>query len=218
MVKIKFQNHQGQDQRGQNQRGKSQRAAPSHFDSSSATRPTINRFLPSSQDNQLINSGYGAPQGGQSGQKTGRDQTGSSINGNTGRDQTDSRRNGSTGPSFSAQGVQPGTGANGFPFSSTGSNGFEDNFNLADTLICPGGTVESCIKVCPGNTALLYGGCVQGCTERCGATGQGGIPGPNVQLGQEGQPIIAGQSNQQGQTGQSQGVGDQQCQYGQQTV
>ena len=80
---------------------------------------------------------------------------------------------------------------------------------------CPGGTIESCIKVCPGNTALLYGGCVQGCAERCDATGQfgqQGILGQNVQLGQQGQPIIAGQSNQQGQTDQSQG------QYGQQNA
>jgi hypothetical protein len=210
----KGQNLGGQNDKRQNQRGQNQRAFPSEFDSSIGTRPTINRFLPSSQDNQIANNGYGAPplrgqniqvQNSQSGQNSQRIQTGG-------------ERNGSTGKSFAAQGVQPGTGTNGFPFSSTESNQFEDKFQLENALICPGGTIESCIKVCPGNTALLYGGCVQGCAERCDARGQGGpqfgqgIPGQNVQSGQQGVLIISGQSIQ------IQGVEDQQGQYGQQNA
>ena len=163
--------------------------------------------------------------------QTGQNFKGGKSGQNSQRSQNGSGRNSNTESKFAGQGVQQGTGSNGFPFSSTGS----DNFYLEDTLICPGGTVDTCIKVCPGNTAELYGGCVQGCADRCDATGQGaqlgqqGNPGQSDQLGQHGQQSISDQFNQQGQAGQfgngqsvqfdSQGKAseDQQGQYGQHT-
>ena len=32
---------------------------------------------------------------------------------------------------------------------------------------CPGGSLAMCVEVCPGNTARVYGACVQGCAIRC---------------------------------------------------
>ena len=32
---------------------------------------------------------------------------------------------------------------------------------------CPGGSLDLCVEVCPGNTARVYGACVQGCGDRC---------------------------------------------------
>ena len=33
--------------------------------------------------------------------------------------------------------------------------------------LCPGGSIEVCVEVCPGITARVYGACVQGCADRC---------------------------------------------------
>merc|ERR1712106_359397 len=177
---------------------------------------TINRFLPSSQENQNAVDGYGAPNlSGQQGQNVAGNQAGQNFQSS----QTGDRRTSNTGNSFAAQGVQPGLGANGYPFSATGSNDFEENFNFADTLICPGGSVEACIKVGPGNTAPLYGGCVQGCADRCDSQGQGSQFGQQGNPGQNGQSASLGRSNQAGSFGpQSQNGGRAQGQYGQQNV
>merc|ERR1712123_481817 len=36
-----------------------------------------------------------------------------------------------------------------------------------DTKVCPGGSLDVCVSVCPGITARVYGACVQGCADRC---------------------------------------------------
>merc|ERR1711892_54172 len=36
-----------------------------------------------------------------------------------------------------------------------------------DTKVCPGGSLDICVSVCPGITARVYGVCVQGCADRC---------------------------------------------------
>merc|ERR1712128_383728 len=36
-----------------------------------------------------------------------------------------------------------------------------------DTKVCPGGSLDICVSVCPGITARVYGACVQGCAHRC---------------------------------------------------
>ena len=36
-----------------------------------------------------------------------------------------------------------------------------------DTKVCPGGSLDICVSVCPGITARVYGACVQGCADRC---------------------------------------------------
>ena len=90
-----------------------------------------------------------------------------------------------------------GTTEDGFSFSNIGSTDFEGDFKYEDTLICPGGTAESCIQVCPGNTPLLYFGCVQGCVNRCdGQNGQGGQAGQDGHAG-----LQLGQTGPTGQTG-----------------
>ena len=32
---------------------------------------------------------------------------------------------------------------------------------------CPGGSIEACVAVCPGNSPYVYGACVGGCADRC---------------------------------------------------
>jgi len=32
---------------------------------------------------------------------------------------------------------------------------------------CPGGSIEACVAVCPGNSPYVYGACVGGCGDRC---------------------------------------------------
>jgi len=66
---------------------------------------------------------------------------------------------------------------------------FASKFDYENTLICPGGTVETCIAVCPGNTAPIYGGCVAGCADRCGGgTGAAAGAGAGAAAGQLGRP------------------------------
>ena len=90
--------------------------------------------------------------------------------------------------------------------------------------------MEACIRVCPGNTAPIYGGCVQGCANRCdGQSGHGHnsqFGGQNNQFrgqngsqngqfggqnGQNGQ--FGGQNGQNGQFGGQNGQYDQQSGY-----
>merc|ERR1711874_734725 len=35
------------------------------------------------------------------------------------------------------------------------------------TKVCPGGSLDACVGVCPGISARVYGACVQGCADRC---------------------------------------------------
>jgi len=37
----------------------------------------------------------------------------------------------------------------------------------ASIKICPGGSMTTCVSVCPGTSTKIYGACVQGCAERC---------------------------------------------------
>jgi len=139
--------------------------------------PTINRFLAASN---------GSPN---------QNEQQSNIEGQNFQNGSGTRRNNNN---FAAQGVQPGAGINEYPFASVAANDFEGSFSFEDTLICPGGTVEACIRVCPGNTAQLYGGCVQGCADRCNSPGQSSQQGGQAQLGNLGQP---GQQGQRGAGG-----------------
>ena len=36
-----------------------------------------------------------------------------------------------------------------------------------EAKVCPGGSLDVCVSVCPGITARVYGACVQGCADRC---------------------------------------------------
>merc|ERR1712128_51797 len=36
-----------------------------------------------------------------------------------------------------------------------------------DTKVCPGGSLDACVEVCPGISARVYSACVQGCADRC---------------------------------------------------
>ena len=66
---------------------------------------------------------------------------------------------------------------NGFPFAivegrqrqgsvarPSGSSARPDN---GESKQCPGGSLAMCVEVCPGNSARVYGACVQGCAIRC---------------------------------------------------
>merc|ERR1712126_548892 len=59
---------------------------------------------------------------------------------------------------------ETGYSANGFPFSSVEAAG-KGGVDGVDT--CPGDSLESCVEVCPGTTARVYGVCVGGCAARC---------------------------------------------------
>jgi len=49
------------------------------------------------------------------------------------------------------------------------SDAFKTYSSLSPTItICPGGSVEACVGVCPGSSPRVYGACVQGCADRCG--------------------------------------------------
>jgi len=49
------------------------------------------------------------------------------------------------------------------------SEAFKTYSSLSPAIsICPGGTVEECVGVCPGSSPRVYGACVQGCADRCG--------------------------------------------------
>jgi len=186
----KGQNRRGQNQNGNTQRPNSQRGNGQQQQNNQHQRrgqqgqsigagssPTINRFLAASN---------GAPN---------QNEQQSNIEGQNFQSDSGNRRNSNN---FAAQGVQPGAGINKYPFASVAANDFEGNFSFEDTLICPGGTVEACIRVCPGNTAQLYGGCVQGCADRCNSPGQSSQQGGQAQLGNLGQP---GQQGQRGAGG-----------------
>jgi len=76
---------------------------------------------------------------------------------------------------------KPGSSSrgNGFPFTNIAgrpaggrkAEGNNSKDNNADEGIkeqeCPGGSIEECVKVCPGTTLRVYGACVNGCAERC---------------------------------------------------
>ena len=129
-----------------------------------------------------FNFGQGAPelngnQGGRSGQNYLNKQAGN------GRFST-------VGNPFTEQSVQQ-TNSVESPFSAIGSEDLGGNFNFGNgaperngrpgqivqggrsvtnskyTLLCPWGSVETCIKLCLVNTDLLYDGCVQGCADKC---------------------------------------------------
>jgi len=53
---------------------------------------------------------------------------------------------------------------NGFPFQSIAGRPAGGNNSEQE---CPGGSIEECVKVCPGTTLRVYGACVNGCAERC---------------------------------------------------
>merc|ERR1712128_88357 len=62
----------------------------------------------------------------------------------------------------------------GFPFAIVeGRQGSEagaaadGDVGAEDTKVCPGGSLDICVSVCPGITARVYGACVQGCADRC---------------------------------------------------
>merc|ERR1711892_283706 len=65
-------------------------------------------------------------------------------------------------------------GQGGFPFAivegrqGSGSEAAADGDDGGeDTKVCPGGSLDICVSVCPGITARVYGACVQGCADRC---------------------------------------------------
>merc|ERR1712106_976812 len=39
--------------------------------------------------------------------------------------------------------------------------------DAGDTKVCPGGSLDACVEVCPGISARVYSACVQGCADRC---------------------------------------------------
>ena len=59
-------------------------------------------------------------------------------------------------------------GSNSPRFSVKKTQTQENSIASDDSLIrCPGSSLESCIKTCPGHTAQAYGGCVTRCSEIC---------------------------------------------------
>merc|ERR1711915_655759 len=47
-----------------------------------------------------------------------------------------------------------------------GAPGLSD-YTEDPTILCPGGDLTACVKVCPGITARIYGACMVGCADRC---------------------------------------------------
>jgi len=69
-----------------------------------------------------------------------------------------------------------GAPGSGFPFSivegrqgdgEEGSGDDDADDGEDATKVCPGGSLDACVAVCPGITAKVYGACVQGCADRC---------------------------------------------------
>merc|ERR1712123_217580 len=62
-------------------------------------------------------------------------------------------------------------GQGGFPFAIVegrqGSEASDGDDGDEDTKVCPGGSLDICVSVCPGITARVYGACVEGCADRC---------------------------------------------------
>ena len=57
---------------------------------------------------------------------------------------------------------------NDFPFAIVeGRQGSEAVTGNLETKVCPGGSLDVCVSVCPGITARVYVACVQGCADRC---------------------------------------------------
>jgi len=57
---------------------------------------------------------------------------------------------------------------NDFPFAIV--EGRQNSANPTRTVkakVCPGGSLDVCVSVCPGITARVYGACVTGCAHRC---------------------------------------------------
>jgi len=54
------------------------------------------------------------------------------------------------------------TSQNGFPFEAV-----ENKSGSGGERLCPGGSIEACVAVCPGSSVRVYGACVGGCADRC---------------------------------------------------
>jgi len=67
----------------------------------------------------------------------------------------------------------PGQYDGGFPFAlgrqggEGSADGEGDEAGEDVTKVCPGGSLDACVGVCPGISARVYGACVQGCADRC---------------------------------------------------
>ena len=59
-----------------------------------------------------------------------------------------------------------GTSQNGFPFAAVESRTGAGATGGGERQ-CPGGAIEACVGVCPGNSVRVYGACVGGCADRC---------------------------------------------------
>ena len=72
------------------------------------------------------------------------------------------------GDDYGAPGQYQGD-QNGFPLAFGEDRQGAGSAGPEEARLCPGGSLDLCVEVCPGFTARLYRACVQGCGDRCPA-------------------------------------------------
>ena len=72
-------------------------------------------------------------------------------------------------PKLEADTSDPATGAEAAEAAEPSASFLSYSALSPAVSLCPGGSVEICVTVCPGSSGRVYGACVQGCADRCGA-------------------------------------------------
>ena len=158
----------GEDGSGSGDSAGDQYAAPSN---------TRNTFAPA----VAADGGYGAP--GDEAEGSGADQSG--VTAAARSPDTDYSVPGAAASAGSGDYEAPGHEAgNGFPFEAVESRRRQQqqqpsrarqsagsrqstSGSGSGSRQCPGGSIEQCVSVCPGNSVRVYGACVGGCADRC---------------------------------------------------
>merc|ERR1711935_673218 len=135
-----------------------------------------------------VDNSYSSPNVGQGSNHPGRNNQGSrrreSYSANETDDEYSSPNNTHNAISQRRNRNKPGSSSRriGFPFQSIagrpaggrkaeGDNSKDKNAEEGiKEQECPGGSIEECVKVCPGSSLRVYGACVNGCAERCSSS------------------------------------------------
>ena len=149
-------------------------------DQYAAPSNTRNTFAPAVE----ADGGYGAPGGDAEG--SGADQSG--VTAAARSPDTDYSVPGAAASASAGSGDYEAPGhetGNGFPFEAVESRrrqqqpaatavsrprqsaGSRQSSSGSGSRQCPGGSIEQCVSVCPGNSVRVYGACVGGCADRC---------------------------------------------------
>ena len=145
-------------------------------DQYAAPSNTRNTFAPA----VAADGGYGAP--GDEAEGSGADQSG--VTAAARSPDTDYSVPGAAASAGSGDYEAPGHEAgNGFPFEAVESRRRQQqqpsrprqsagsrqstSGSGSGSRQCPGGSIEQCVSVCPGNSVRVYGACVGGCADRC---------------------------------------------------